>query len=341
MILIIKEQIELLKDVLKLPKPKSPIPIMSNALIEVIDGLMTVKTSDSNVELTRKLPVESTEDLRTTVNASKLLQVISSCKDDLKIDFDKDELIIKSARKRFKLPTLNADDYPVFPGKDEMKPVNISSLKLSESVKSVLFAAGINDARYMLNGVSLSHEKVQATDGYRGTWVNCNIDCNIIIPRDSVAFIPDRDDGGVSQNGNIICISFDDYEFKTKLIDANSPDINMVVNRYKFDNSMSVKREEFIDAIKSSLITADSKQKRITLNFGKKSTVKSTADKQDSEIEFDCEINEDFAIAVNAQYLLEALSAVKTDIVSISYSDSESPLKINDEINSIIMPVKM
>lgn len=341
MITIQKEQIELLKDVLKLPKPKMPIPIMSNALIEVSGGVMTVKTSDSNVELTQKLPVDADSDLRTTANASKILQIISGCKADVKIDFKDGELIIKSGRKRFKLPTLNADDYPEFPAKEDMRLIEISSMDLAQSVKSVLYSAGINDARYMLNGVAIAHKKIQATDGYRGAWIDSDVDCDIIIPRDSVAFIPELDDGEVSENGNIICVAFDDYEFKTKLIDSKAPDISAVVSRHSFEKSLSVKREEFTDAIKSALITADSKQKKIILNFGKTSNVKAEADKQQSEIEFDCEINEDFEIAVNAQYLLESLSSVQTDVVEISYSDASGPLQINDSVNSIIMPVKI
>lgn len=341
MITIPKEQVELLKGVLKLPKPKMPIPIWSNALIEVSGGIMTVKTSDSNVELTQKLPVDADSDLRTTANASKILQIISGCKVDVKLDFKGGDLIIKSGRKLFKLPTLNADDYPEFPKKEAMRPIEISSMDLSQSAKSVLFSAGINDVRYMLNGVSIAHNKVQATDGYRGAWLHHDIDCDIIIPRDSIAFIPERDDGEVSENGNIICVAFDDYEFKTKLIDSKALDVSTVVSRHDFDKSLSVKREEFTDAIKSALITADSKQKKIILNFGKTSSVSSAAEQQKSEIEFDCEINEDFEIAINAQYLLESLSSVKTDVVAISYSDKNGPLQINDDVNSIIMPVQI
>lgn len=340
MITINKNNLDEIKHVCSVAKSKSPIEALQNVKLTAEFDSLTLKASDMNIEITRSFSADIDQEFETTVNAQKFSQSIAACGEQIKVEFLGDSLQIKSGRKRFKLPALSADAFPEFPEPGDLSEIKIDSIELAQLSKSVLFASGINDVRYVLNGVFIGNHIV-GTDGHRMSWIDSGLDCNLIIPRDSVNLIPEISGGKVYFNQNVLCIEFDNLMFKTKLVDGKYVSYERLIPSYT--KSISVNKTEFIDSIKSAMITANEKSRAVIFSFGDESTVRSKSGSgHDSVIGFESDCSECFEVAVNSDYILAAISNSESEEVKIQYKDETSPLFIGGEIiNSIVMPVRV
>ena len=94
---------------------KHTLPILSNVLIEVNQGKLSLTGTDLEVEMVASsVMAEPAPDFRTTVPAKKLLDIVKSLPDGVQINvqMEGDNLILRAGKSRFSLSTLNADEYP-------------------------------------------------------------------------------------------------------------------------------------------------------------------------------------------------------------------------------------
>ncbi len=87
------------------------LPILSNVLLDVTDGRLSMTGTDLEVEMIGRVPVEATADGRTTVPARKLLDICRGLPEAAEIRFQQegDRLILRSGRRRFSLSTVAAE----------------------------------------------------------------------------------------------------------------------------------------------------------------------------------------------------------------------------------------
>ena len=339
MITISKKYKEEIKQVCSAASNKSHIQALENIYISASpDGIVILKAGDSLVEITRMIVADNFESgFTTTVNATKFIQSFNACSGDVDI-IVKDDMVIKSGRRKFTLPTVSADAYPSYPEMDECKTIECDNF--IEKIKTVAWASAQDDARYQLNGIYVGNHAV-ATNGHKMSMIKLDAETSIIIPIESIKKLPIIDSYTVSYSENVISIRTDDMEFKTKLVDANFPDYNRVIqspNKYVTVNSV-----DFIDAVKASSVLADSKSKTVIFTFGGESKVESASgDKRESSsIGFDCDSEHDeFQFACNSSYLLDLLSSVSSDVLNIGFTDQQMIITQNDQ-TSLIMRVKI
>ena len=340
MITINKNNLDEIKHVCSIAKTKAPIEALQNVKLTATDDSLTLKASDLNIEITRAIEADVKSDFETTVNAQKFAQSVAACGSQITIDMLTGAIQIKSGRKRFKLPTLSAEMFPEFPKSEELDQLDIDSIELAQLTKAVLFASGVNDVRYILNGVFVGAHIV-GTDGHRMSWIKSDLDCSLILPRDSVNAMPEIGGGKVYYNQNILCVEYDDLIFKTKLIDGKYVSYERLIPSY--DKSIAVNKTEFIDSIKSAMITANEKSRAVIFEFCDESTVRSKSGTgHDSSIGFESDCAESIELAINSDYLLAAVNNAESEDLKIQYKDGTSPVFIEGEIvNSLVMPVRV
>lgn len=341
MITINKEHKEAIKDICKLAKPKASIEILRNVLLIAKDGMLTLKATDMTVELTRSIPVDIESSFETTVNASKFMQAINASTGDVKLIVSDKDVQVKSGRRKFTLPTITSDAYPSYPGKDNMECLDIDSLVFANGVKSVSFAAGKGDVIPMqLNSVCVRDHFFGAIS-HRMAWLESGLDCDLMIPWSCIAYLPSLSGGKVSYSKNILCISFDDYEFKTVLLDGSYPGVKGLIPDH--DKTISANRNLLIDSVKAAMVTANEKSRNITVTFdGDDSSIRSANNAEKSVIGFDCESDERFEVSFNSSYLLDALNALSSDTVKIEYESDLKQVAFKDDLfQSLIMPVRI
>src|SRR5688572_10689404 len=93
---------------------RQTLPVMSNVLLSLEKGILSLTGTDLEVELMGRVPVDSGKaDGDITVPARKLMDICKSLPDTAIIKFDTEEgkAVIRVGRSRFALSTLPANDF--------------------------------------------------------------------------------------------------------------------------------------------------------------------------------------------------------------------------------------
>lgn len=318
MITIAKKYAEEIKQVCQAAASRASIQAFENIYIHADEsGIVKLKAGDSMIEITRMIAADKFESgFETTVNAPKFLQAFNACSGDVQI-IVKDKMTIKSGKRRFTLPVISAESYPAYPEMDDAQKVECDGF--IETVKQSAWAAGKNDVRYVMNGVYISKDAV-GTNGHKMAVTPIGLDCDIILPIETINKIPDID-GDIYISDSVMAIKSKDVEFKTKLIDGRYPDYKRAIP--SCDKTASVDLDEFKSAVKAAQITANSQFKTIVMSFGDECSISATSSdkREDSSIGFECDCSDSFEFAVNSSYLLEALNELTLPNVELQFSD--------------------
>jgi len=94
---------------------RQTLPVLSNVLLVLDKGTLSLTGTDLEVELVGRVGIASSgEDGEITVPARKLMDICKSLPDDatLKFEFENNKAVIRFGRSRFSLSTLPANDFP-------------------------------------------------------------------------------------------------------------------------------------------------------------------------------------------------------------------------------------
>ena len=142
----------------------------------------------------------------------------------------------------------------------------------------------------------------------------------------------------VYTNQNVISFVGYDQEFSSKLLDCKYVDYKRVI--FEGGNKVTVNKIDFLDAVKSAIITSNAETNAIELNFGSDSYIKSKGGQNESVIGFDCDCSFDCSMAINAKYLSDTISAIEDEAIEIGIDDKGLSFNTST-INSIITKVKI
>ena len=94
---------------------RQTLPILSNVLVTVKDGLLSLTATDLEIELIGSTAADQVEEAgAVTVSAKKLLDICRALPDDavIKMALEANHLVLRSGRSRFTLITLPAEEFP-------------------------------------------------------------------------------------------------------------------------------------------------------------------------------------------------------------------------------------
>ena len=330
-----KSQIETIKHVCKSAASRHMNQAFECVLINADSnsGVVVLTAGNGTIEMSSSLSCEVKSSFVIAVNAQKFMQSVESCGDpDVSL---KDQLIVKSGRRQFKIQTVTADAYPQFPESVDENKLDISASDLISTIKSVSFAAAKNDVRYVLNGVHIGDDAV-ATNGHRMSYTSLNLKGSAIVDIDAVNRIPPTITGDVYLSDNVLSIVNEFESFKCKLIDGKYPDYKSVIPK-EFNHEVTVNRLDFIDALKAARINAP-ESGNVAIKFCNESIINSRSGKQeDAAIGFDCETSSDFDMGFNSSYLIEALSVLNCDSVEMKFTDNLVYIESDGIKNTVAM----
>ena len=153
---------------------RQTLPVLSNVLLVLDKGTLSLTGTDLEVELVGRVAIASNaEDGEITVPARKLMDICKSLPDDasLKFEFENNKAVIRFGRSRFSLSTLPANDFPAVEESAGTLEFSLPQRVLKVMLDSTSFAMAQQDVRYYLNGllfeVSADYLRVVATDGHR------------------------------------------------------------------------------------------------------------------------------------------------------------------------------
>lgn len=344
---------------------RQTLPILANSLIVAGSDGLSLTATDMEVELVVRLDTQAKAPGETTLPARKLLDICRTLPEGAQLDFDisGDRAKLRSGRSRFTLATLPAQEYPATEVSEATASVVVAQGVLRQLLEDTQFAMAQQDVRYYLNGLllELSKDSIRAvaTDGHRlalsdaaaSTGVS-EAPLQIIVPRKGVQELmrlleEDESEITLQVSANHVRIDSGNIQFTSKLIDGRFPDYQRVIPA-QTDNILEADRDILRQSLTRASILSNEKYRGIRLSLQQGLLRALAHNPEQEEAEEEIEVNytgDEFEIGFNVSYLLDALGAVRSDRVTMAFTDANSSCLVAPASDSaskyVVMPMRL
>lgn len=378
---IAKESLlNILSHVVGVVERRHTLNILSNVKIHASQQALTITGSDLEVELVASVPFAEGACLQpgeVTVPARKLMDICKSLPSAALIDLQITEdqrCILKSGNSRFVLGTLPAEDYPLLTTEGTQgSQIQVTQKELKRLFEKTAFAMAVQDVRFYLTGTLLEIDETQlrtvTTDGHRLALCETTAESTVIqplqaiVPRKAVAElqrllslddhplnvfigrellnitinIPSRD----KEQGNVT------VRFTTKLIDGKFPDYKRVIPRGG-DKNVVIGHDVLKQSLQRVAILSNEKLRGVFLNFSNDTLELKANNPEQDEASEKLAIHYGYSpldMSFNAQYLLDVLSVLDGEDVSITMSEANQSVLVQDPAYKdqvyVVMPMRV
>lgn len=353
-----------LQQIVNVIEKRQTMPILANVLMKIENDSLTLTGTDLEIQVIAKLNIETPTAGVITLPARKFLDIcrLLPTGADIKLEQIEDKVKITTNRSRFVLSCLPADNYPEFSESNFEHQFSINAGKLKKALDKTLFCMANQDVRYYLNGlllnISNSKIKLVASDGHRLSIYEDQLDeasgfeARIILPRKGVMelsrLLDDHEtDLLVEFSSNNIRIKIKNLLFSAKLVDAKYPDFSKVFQQPLL-NEIHVQKQVLKDALTRVAVLSNEKFKGVSFDIYSGNLKISTHNPDHDEAEEELQIEytgEPINIAFNAQYLLDAVSNLDSELAVLTITSNISSCFINEPNSErykfIVMPMRL
>ncbi|MEM6766588.1 MAG: DNA polymerase III subunit beta [Bacteroidota bacterium] len=322
---------------------RSVLPIIENFLFEIDQNALTVSTTNLETSMQTKLTIESRGEAIKVAIPARILQDILKALPEQPITFIIDEenfgVEISSENGKYKISGENGDDFPSIPQPMDTDAINIPQHAMLKAVGKTLFAASTDEDKAALNGIYFDLGEhgatFVATDAhrlvrYRRVDVTVDNPTSFIVPQKALNLLKGSLDPNANKditihyNENNAFFRSDDLLLVCRLIDQKYPDYENVIP-VDNPNKLFISRQDLLGTLRRVNIFANrsTHQVRFTIkgsdltisaedpDFANeaKETLKCTYEGQDIEIGF------------NASLLIDVISNVETEEVTVELSE--------------------
>lgn len=362
---IIKREdlLEPLQTVAGVVERRQTLPVLSNVLLVLKKGILSLTGTDLEMELQGEIQLDSTDkDGATTVPARKFIDICRALPEQslIEIIYEEPKLLIRAGKSRFSLMTIPAADFPVTEAAADQFNFSISQRELKKLIERTQFAVAQQDVRYYLNGLLLelanNSLRAVATDGHRlalsAIGAEVEGDAQVILPRKGVIelmrLLDDHpSDINVSFAANQIRVYRDSFVFTTKLIDSRYPDYRSAIPSGS-DRIMLVDRDVLKQALSRVAVISGEQHRSVRLelqpNLLLLNTTTSEQEVADEELVVDYQ-GDYLDIAFNVNYLIDGLGALPAGTVKLIFTDSDSGVRMeSDQAQNdiqVVMPMRI
>jgi len=346
------------------------LPILANVLIRKHGPQVELTTSDLEIQIRTSAELGGDDgDFSITVGAKKLGDILKSLPSDQTVGISaaQSKLTLQAGKSKFVLQTLPAEDFPLVQEAADFGPTfAVPQKTLKSLIGQVHFAMAVHDIRYYLNGILFVAEgqtlTLVATDGHRLALAQATLEVDmpkqeVILPRKTVLELQRllKDDGKGEEEqmiemrfaGNQAKFAFGGLEFVTKLVEGKFPDYNRVIPK-NHKHHITLGRTALLASLQRAAILTSEKFKGVRMNFapGVLGIASSNAEQEEAKEELEIDYGGDtFEIGFNVGYLMDVLSNMGQDMVTVSLHDANSSALItnpeNEGFKYVVMPMRI
>lgn len=345
-------------------------PILANVLLETKKEALRLTTTDLDLVVHESIAAKIEEEGSTTVNVQTLYDIVRKLPDgssiELKWQKEKNTLVLKCGPSKFNLPTLPAEEFTILKASDLPHKFTVNTEEIRHLINQTRFAMAPEDARYYLNGIYLhtlttekgSFLRAVATDGLRLALAEIrepegtNGMPGIIVPRKAVTELSRLIDGVAGQVSVSLSLTQISFELPhtilvSRLIDGTFPNYEEVIP-YNNSHELMVKRGELTGAVDRVALVLPERTKGIKFILERhKLTLSAVSPEMGSALE---EIQVEYSgprieTGFNARYLLDALTELESENVSLTFEDETAPTIIRgadeEDLLFVLMPMRI
>jgi DNA polymerase-3 subunit beta len=340
---------------------RSTIPVLANVLLEARESSLTLTTTDMELSVTTRMDAEVNTPGATTLPAKRLFSVIRELPSqtiELSVD-NKNCATIECGTSFFKIMGLSAEDYPEIPSPEGNQSYSLDPAMLKSMLKSVQYAASVDETRYVLNGILFSFKEGKlttvATDGRRLALCESEVDfpeenaLDIVVPAKAVnelmRNLASEGECTLIAAGNQVIFELDGLRLISKLIDGTFPNYQQVIPA-QCEERIALERETLLQAVRRVALVTNEQSNSIRLHFGENQVqvLSSTPDVGEAKERVPVKYSgPEMTIAYNPEFLLAPLRVLDSDEVYLELTDELSPGVLKSDISFlyVIMPMRM
>lgn len=343
---------------------RQTLPVLSNILLQVEDGHLSMTGTDLEVELIGRIDVSSTQAGEITVPARKMVDICREIPEKAEIEFSlmENKLEIRSGRFRSTLSTLPAVDFPSVDRSSPEMSTELECKAFKNLLDKTAFAMAQQDVRYFLNGmlIELGNGLVRtvATDGHRlamSDLIHEDLDGpikQVIVPRKGIIEIQRllhelEDKVSIEIGSTHLCASSAMFTLTTKLIDGKFPDYNRVIPR-DGDKVVVANKQELRQALSRTAILSNEKFRgiRVSLEPGQLQLSANNPEQEEAEETVSVDYQgESLEVGFNISYLQDVLGVIDNEKVRMTLHDANSSAILEDpdleDAIYVVMPMKL
>ena len=336
--------------------------ILSNILFEINQDQLIMTSTDEEIEMRVFLSLE--EDLgqfKFTLPGKKLVDICRSLPEGVMIDIESNEsgILIKSGRSKFKLASLNPDEFPDVRSVESEVEFKVQPQIFRSLMEKTAFSMAQSDVRFYLNGMLLEVSQGQlrtvATDGHRFSMSTTSLNYTndevyqSIIPRKGIhelskILVHQERDILVKLSQNHISVQNEEFCFTSKLVDSRFPDYTRVIPKHYVSN-VTVDRIALRDALTRASILTNEKLRSVRLII-ESNTLSIAAINQQEQADDEVAVvfdGEPLDFGFNVVYLLDALNALDNENITFSIAETNHSLAFNEsgkpDVFCVVMPL--
>ena len=344
---------------------KNTIPILANVLIEAKGDEVRMLATDLEVALRSRCAATVAKPGSLTLPAKKLYEIVKALPEtDVRIEEDKNGVKVAADRFDSRMQTLPREDFPTLPEATGKARATLPRTALKEMVAKTQFAITGEDTRYFLNGAKFVMKPdsltLVATDGHRLALVEVKAavgvteESGVILPKKTLLELGKLLAEG---EGDILFEAGENHLFFevggrmliSRMIDGQFPAYERVIPKGN-DKDIEFERERLTNAVKRVALLSNERSRAVKFEIDKGKVEVTSSSSEFGEAREQLPV--DYAgtamtISFNAQYVLDFLNVVETDIVTLSLKDEVSQAVMKPvgaqgyDYTYVIMPMRI
>ena len=344
---------------------KNTIPILANVLIEANGNAVRLLATDLEVALRSECPASVGKSGSLTLPAKKLYEIVKALPEtDVRIVEDKNGVKVAADRFDSRMQTLPREDFPTLPDATGKGRASLPRNALKEMVAKTQFAITGEDTRYFLNGakfvITPDSLTLVATDGHRLALVEVGHksgvaqEIGVILPKKTLLelgklLVEGEGDVFFESGENHLFFDVGGRMLISRMIDGQFPAYERVIPKGN-DKHIEFERERLTNAVKRVALLSNERSRAVKLEIGKGKVEVTSSSSEFGEAREELPV--DYAgasmkISFNAQYVLDFLNVVETDVVMLSLKDEVSQAVMKPvgaqgyDYTYVIMPMRI
>lgn len=352
---------------------KNAIPILSTVKIDVTKEGITLIGSNGQVSIENFISTQN-ENAGLLVNstgsilleATFFINVVSSLPDII-LDFkeiEQKQIVLTSGKSEITLKGKDADQYPRIQEISASNPLILETKILKDVINETAFAASVQESRPILTGVHFvltnnQFLKTVATDSHRMSQKKITLEKNgdnfdVVIPSRSLreftaVFTDEIETVEVFFANNQILFRSENISFYTRLLEGNYPDTDRLIPT-EFTSVLTFNTSDLRAAMERARLLSNATQNgtvKLEIAGGIVSAHVNSPEvgRVNEEIDTESVTGEDLTISFNPTYLIDALKAIDSEKVTISFISSVRPFTLvpsedTENFIQLITPVR-
>jgi len=339
------------------------LPVLTCLLLETKKNELFIRSTNLDIGIEAKIPALIKDEGIVAVPASIFYNTIQNISPNTKITLisSGENITIKTQTSTSTIKSFSVEDFPTIPPAPTEYSTTLQKNHFINGITSVVYSASNTTIKPELSGVYMYPDSKNtvfvATDSFRLAEKRVVTEGdshfpNIIIPYKNTLEVvrileaSEDEDVEVKINENQISFSIGRVYITSRLISGSFPDYKQIIPPTK-TTEVIVLKDDFTKVLKKLSIftdmfnqitfTIDPKKKEVKLN-AQASNVGETEDGVDASIS-----GEELEIRFNLKYLVDVLSHIHSDSLSLAFNGPGKPLIIrgvsDDSFLYLVMPM--